>query len=119
MSTALQAEQSEAVEWFDIASIDDIISGTGAAARLGDKQIAVFRDKHSIYAIDNLDPFSDANVLSRGLLADMGGRLCVASPVYKQHFCLKTGECLEDTAVNVKAYPVTLRDDRILVGIVE
>jgi nitrite reductase (NADH) small subunit len=116
---ASNAERSEALEWFDIAGVDDIIPGTGAPARLGDKQIAVFRDKTNIYAIDNLDPFSDANVLSRGLLADMKGRICVASPVYKQHFCLKTGECLEDATVNVRAYPVTLRDERILVGIAE
>lgn len=119
MSMAFSAEQIAAIEWFDVASIDDIIPGTGAPARLGNKQIAIFRDKQDVYAVDNLDPFSDANVLSRGLLADMAGRLCVASPVYKQHFCLKTGECLEDESVNIKAYPVTLRDDRILIGIAE
>lgn len=119
MSTASSAEQVTTIEWFDVAGIDDIIPGTGAPARLGQKQIAIFRDKKEIYAIDNRDPFSDANVLSRGLLADIAGRLCVASPVYKQHFCLKTGECLEDASVNVKAYPITLRDDRILIGLTD
>lgn len=119
MNIASSAEQIDIIEWFDVAGVEDIIPGTGAPARLGKKQIAVFRDKKNVYAIDNLDPFSEANVLSRGLMADMNGRLCVASPVYKQHFCLTTGQCLEDESVNVKAYPVLLQDDRILIGVAE
>ena len=52
--------------------------------------------KTSLYAIDNHDPFSQANVLSRGIVGDLKGRDVVASPIYKHHFDLNTGECLED-----------------------
>ena len=49
----------------------------------------------------NLDPFSRANVLSRGIVGDLKGELVVASPVYKQHFSLRTGQCVEDPDVRV------------------
>ena len=54
------------------------------------------------YLIDNHDPFSKANVLSRGIVGDLKGHNVVASPIYKQHFCLETGKCLEeDTQIPV------------------
>ena len=41
-----------------------------------------------VYALDNFDPHSGANVLSRGIVGDLSGELVVASPVYKHHFSL-------------------------------
>lgn len=103
-------------QWVEIGALDDLIPGTGAAVRIQGKQIAVFRTDDGLFALDNRDPFSDANVLSRGLTGDVAGRLVVASPVYKQHFCLKTGECLEDDQHKVQSYPVDIRDGRVFVS---
>ena len=105
--------------WQDVCAVDDIVAGTGVAARVGGKQVAVFNTTHGFYGIDNLDPFSGANVLARGLLGDVAGVLVVASPVYKQHFCLRTGKCLEDPAVSVPAYTVRLCEQtrRVLIRI--
>ena len=50
----------------------------------------------TLYAIDNVDPFSGASVLSRGLVGDADGAPTVASPIYKQRFDLRTGRCLDD-----------------------
>ncbi|HDZ09491.1 nitrite reductase small subunit NirD [Pseudohongiella sp.] len=105
-------------QWVEIGALDDLIPGTGAAVRVEGKQIAVFRTDDGLFALDNRDPFSDANVLSRGLTGDIAGRLVVASPVYKQHFCLKTGECLEDDQQKVQSYPVVERDGRVFVAAV-
>ena len=44
-----------------------------------------------MYAIGNYDPASDANVLARGIVGDIGGEIVVASPIYKQHFSLRHG----------------------------
>jgi nitrite reductase (NADH) large subunit len=68
-----------------------------------------------IYALDNLDPFSGANVLARGIVGDVSGQLVVASPVYKQHFALGTGCCLEDPEVTVGIYPAGSADGRVWV----
>jgi nitrite reductase (NADH) small subunit len=78
--------------------------------------VAVFRvgEGDRVLAIGNYDPFSKANVLSRGIVGDRAGRVKVASPIYKQSFCLETGECLDDPGVSVPTFDVRVRD-----GIVE
>ena len=91
-----------------ICRLDDIVPDTGVAALVGAEQVAVFRVGEEVYAIGNRDPFSGANVLSRGIVGDIGGELVVASPVYKQHFSLLTGRCIEDASVSVPVYRVLL-----------
>ena len=118
---AVMSAKQEVAEtgWLDVCAVDDIVAGTGVAARVNGKQVAVFNTTHGFYGIDNLDPFSGANVLARGLLGDVAGVLVVASPVYKQHFCLRTGKCLADPAVSVPAYTVRLCEQtrRVLIRI--
>ena len=79
--------------------------------------MAVFRLSGSdeIFAIDAFDPFSNAPVLSRGIVGDVEGRLVVASPIYKQHFDLKTGQCLEDDSVAVRTFAVRVVDGQVQV----
>jgi nitrite reductase (NADH) small subunit len=66
-----------------------------------------------VYALSNYDPIGAANVLSRGIIGSLGERLVVASPLYKQHFCLQTGQCLEDENVSVPIWPVRLHDGKV------
>ena len=87
-----------------ICRLEDIVPDTGVAALVDGQQVAVFRINQEIYAIGNRDPFSGANVLSRGIVGDLNGELVVASPVYKQHFSLRTGRCIEDASVAVPVY---------------
>jgi len=103
-------------QWVAVCKLTDIVPNTGVCALVGGRQIAVFRlDDDSVYAISNHDPFSRANVLSRGIVGDMKGELVVASPVYKQHFSLVSGQCLEDPAVRVAVFPVRLEGDMVCV----
>jgi nitrite reductase (NADH) small subunit len=87
-----------------ICRLEDIVPDTGVAALVGGEQVAVFRVDQNIYAIGNRDPFSGANVLSRGIVGDLNGELVVASPLYKQHFSLLSGRCIEDASVSVPVY---------------
>ena len=87
-----------------ICRLDDIVPGTGVCALVGAEQVAVFRIDQEVYAIGNRDPFSGVNVLSRGIVGDLNGELVVASPLYKQHFSLLTGRCIEDPSVSVPVY---------------
>lgn len=103
-------------EWVAVCRLHDIVPNTGVCALVGGRQVAVFRlDDDSVYAIDNHDPFSRANVLSRGIVGDLKGELVVASPVYKHHFSLASGQCLEDPGVRVPVFPARLEGDTILV----
>ena len=103
-------------DWIKVCAENDLQPNSGVCALVAGKQIAIFylvKDK-AVYAIDNYDPIGKANVLSRGLIGDVKGQLVVASPLYKQHFNLQTGACLEDETVQVRAYPA-----RLLAGNVE
>jgi nitrite reductase (NADH) large subunit len=92
-------------DWVTVCKLSDIVPDTGVCALVNGQQVAVFRlGDDSVYAIDNRDPFSGANVLSRGIVGDLKGELVVASPVYKQHFNLTTGQCLEEAQVRVAVF---------------
>jgi NAD(P)H-dependent nitrite reductase small subunit len=102
--------------WAAVCRLEDIVPNTGVCALVDGRQVAVFRlNDNSVYAIDNRDPFSRANVLSRGIVGDLKGELVVASPVYKQHFSLATGQCLEEPGVCVAVFPARIEGDTVLV----
>ncbi|HYC49092.1 MAG TPA: nitrite reductase small subunit NirD [Burkholderiales bacterium] len=102
--------------WTRVCRLGDIVPNTGVCALVDGEQVAVFRlEDDTVYALGNHDPFSRANVLSRGIVGDVKGEAVVASPVYKQHFGLTTGRCIEDRSVCVPVYEVHLEGDRISV----
>ncbi len=93
--------------WKRVCDVDRLTPDRGVAALVDGRQVAVFLlADGDLYAIDNLDPFSGANVLSRGIVGDRDGRPTVASPVYKQRFDLTTGRCLDDPDVAIATWPV-------------
>src|SRR5262245_35176511 len=96
-----------------VCRLDQIVPDTGVCALVGGEQVAVFRIDDKAYAIGNRDPFSRANVLSRGIVGDLNGELVVASPVYKQHFSLATGVCIEDASVSVPVYRTQVEGEDI------
>ncbi|MEU8518230.1 nitrite reductase small subunit NirD [Streptomyces sp. NBC_01216] len=102
------SHDTEADAWTAVCEESRLTPGRGVAALLPDgRQAALFRDRSGrAYAIDNRDPFTGAQVLSRGLLGSADGRVFVASPLLKQRFDLETGRCLDDDEVTVAVYPV-------------
>jgi len=106
--------------WSAICTLDQIVPDTGVCALLSGRQVAVFRvgaESPRLFAIDNYDPNAQAAVLSRGLVGSIGERIVVASPIYKQHFDLQTGECLEAPQHSVASYPVRVEDGQVWVGV--
>lgn len=107
--------------WLDICHIDSIVPNGGRCALLNGEQVAIFRIRtagsESYYAIDNYDPFSKANVLSRGITGSIADNIVVASPIYKQHFCLKTGQCIEDDSVKLKTYKVRVENNVVQLSV--
>jgi nitrite reductase (NADH) large subunit len=101
------------MSWRDICALDDILPDSGVGALIDGQQVAVFRCGNGLYGLDNLDPASDANVLARGIVGDLRGEPVVASPIYKHHYSLLTGRCLEDEGCSVSTWPVRLRAGRV------
>ena len=54
-------------------------------------------------------------MLSRGIVGDLKGELVVASPVYKQHFSLLTGRCVEDASVRIPVYAARVEEGSVVV----
>lgn len=104
-------------QWTAICKLDDIVPNTGVCALVNGEQVAVFRlGDERLYAIDNYDGNAGASVLSRGLVGSMGERIVVASPIYKQHFDLASGDCLEAPEHSVATWPVKLENGQVWVG---
>ena len=104
------------MSWASLCPLAEVIPDTGVCALLHGRQIAIFRCGDSVFALDNHDPASDANVLSRGIVGDIRGERVVASPLYKHHYSLSTGQCIEDSAHSVNVYPARIMDGRIWVN---
>jgi len=103
--------------WVLACKLEDIVPNTGVCVLVDGDQVAVFRvGDRDLYAIDNYDPNANASVLSRGLLGSLGERVVVASPIYKQHFDLRSGECLEAPEHSVRAWEVHLEGNLVLLG---
>jgi len=105
--------------WQRIVELDRLTPERGVAALLDDgSPVAIFRldDGDDVVALSNVDPFSDASVLSRGIIGSKGDVVTVASPVYKQRFDVRTGACVDDPEVSVPIYDVRVVDGWIEVA---
>jgi len=108
----------------DVCALSRLTPELGAAILVGDEQIAIFRlADDSVYAVQNLDPFSGAYVLSRGITGSRGEEPTIASPIYKQVFSLVTGECLvtmdkepvPGVSQHLATYAVSVDNGRVIV----
>ncbi|WP_374206476.1 nitrite reductase small subunit NirD [Microbacterium sp. VKM Ac-2923] len=115
------ASPTPAAGWVRVCRVDDLLVERGAAALLGDRQIALFRTFDGrLYATDQIDPFSGAAIMSRGIVGDRQGVPTVASPMYKQVFDLRTGACLDTQGKEPQSlgvYPVAVDDGIVVVKI--
>jgi len=102
-------------DWVDVMALADLEPELGVPALVGEHAVAVFRTwDDGIYAVSNLDPRTGASVMARGIVGSRGDVPTVASPLYKDVFDLRTGECLDDPAKNLALFEV-----RVLDGVVQ
>lgn len=118
MTILKEVNLTDQLDWIEICDLDDITPNTGVGAIIDQQQIALFRVgiEKRIYALSNQDPFSQAYVMSRGIVGDLQGERVVASPIYKQHFSLATGRCLEDKDQKLLVFPSKIENGRVWVS---
>lgn len=114
----VSAQQTIDLQWVTVCDTSDLKANAGICALVDAKQVAIFflEQDNRIYAIGNYDPIGKANVLSRGVVGDLKEQVVVASPLYKQHFNLETGQCLENPAVKVPTYAVRIEGASVQIG---
>ena len=108
--------------WHNVCTLADITPNTGAAALIGKRQIALVRvvDRtgvEQLYGISNWCPFAKAMVISRGIVGSKGDIPKIASPIYKQGFDLRSGQCLDDPTVKIPVYAVRISDGVVQVAV--
>jgi len=110
--------QRNLATWKSVCSETDLVSNSGVVVWLDGAQVALFylpgAQDQTLFAIDNHDPESGANVIGRGLIGSLKGDLVVAAPIYKQHYRLEDGQCLEAPDQRLRVWPV-----RLNAGVVE
>ncbi|MDZ5601821.1 nitrite reductase small subunit NirD [Pseudomonas sp. RP23018S] len=120
-STAMKLEPI--AQWQRVCSRQDLVAHSGVVAVLDGAQIALFyvpgeHGEHGddrVYALQNRDPRSGANVIGRGLIGSLSGRLVVAAPLYKQHFGLEDGVCVEQPQERLRVWAARLQGNDVQV----
>jgi len=112
--------------WVAVCRLTDLMPERGAAALVAGEQVALFRlADDDVLAVAQLDPFSGAHVVARGIVGSRGDAPTVASPMFKQVFDLRTGRCLDrqgkdpvgGLAPDLRTWPVRCVGGDVLVGV--
>lgn len=114
-------DRDAAADWVRVCAVADLEVERGRAALLADTQIALFLlHDGRVHAVQNLDPYSGANVISRGIVGTRQDAPTVASPMYKQVFDLRTGVCLDTQGkdpASLEVWPVAVSDGDVFVKV--
>ncbi len=103
--------------WSPVCRCTDLEVERGATALVNGHAVALFRMGDSeIYALGNHDPFARTGMLARGIVGRRDDVPFVGSPLHKQSFDLRTGQCLDDPSVHVPTYQVLVVDGVVHVG---
>ena len=117
VEVGVEVAAAAALSWHEVCRLTDLSPERGAAALVDGVQVALFRTHDDqVYAVQQLDPYSAANVMSRGIVGSRADLPTVASPMYKQVFDLRSGECLD--AVGKDPRPLRTYPVRVLDGVV-
>lgn len=104
--------------WKQVCGRADLVANSGVVALLDGEQVALFYlpEGEQIFAVENRDPLSGANVIGRGIVGSLAGDLVIAAPLYKQHFRLQDGTCLEYPEQALKVWAVRFNGDGVEVA---
>ncbi|WP_052075281.1 nitrite reductase small subunit NirD [Pseudomonas lutea] len=119
---ALVMDMPKVQVWRAVCAREDLVLNSGVVALVGHAQVALFYvasigGTPQLFAVDNRDPATGVNVIGRGLIGSLGGDLVIASPLYKQHYRLEDGTCLEDGTLRLKTWPVRLVGDVVEIDV--
>jgi len=108
--------------WKKIGTTDDFPEDMGSCVKAADQQIAIFRitahsEEDQWYAVQNLNPFNQRMVLSRGIVGctELGPK--VACPLHKQNFSIKDGQHLGDEEATLQTYPVKVEGNEVFLKV--
>jgi len=107
--------------WTRVCATADLEPDRGVRALVDGEAVAVFVTSFSgLHAVGDVDPFTGASVLSRGLvgatIVDGHPVPYVASPLRKQRIDLRDGRSLDDPTTTAGAWAARVRDGWVEIG---
>ncbi len=95
-----------------LAHVNDVPEGKAVIVRIPDgEEIALFKVKGHIYAINNACPHMGAPLGEGRLQGDI-----VTCPLHAWEFNVKTGECINIPGEDVACYSLDIRDGEIFLN---
>jgi nitrite reductase (NADH) small subunit len=121
-ANALMMDMPQTHAWRAVCARQDLVLNSGVVELVGNTQVALFyvasiSGTPQLFAVENRDPVSGVNVIGRGLVGSLAGDLVIASPLYKQHYRLEDGTCLEDPALKLRTWPARLAGDVVEIDV--
>ncbi|BBP46194.1 hypothetical protein THMIRHAS_15670 [Thiosulfatimonas sediminis] len=104
-------------EFVKVCALSDLVADAGVAALINNQQVALFYIAKQVYAVGNLDPIRESNVMSRGMTGDAQGQLYVASPLHKERYSLISGECLDKPGYHLPVYASKIEAEQVWVAV--
>jgi len=113
----MSAKASQQQAWRHACYRQDLVANSGVVALVDGAQVALFylpeAAGQNLYAVSNRDPKSGANVIGRGIVGQLAGDLVVASPLYKQHFRLADGSCVQYPEQRLQTWQARFNGDAV------
>lgn len=108
---------TQTAQWQTLCHLSDLVPNSGVAALVNEQQVALFwlPAEQAIFALDNYDPLSDTHLNARGLIGDLQGQPMLATPLYKHHYRLTDGQCLEEDSVRLRTWPVKIEAEQVMI----
>ena len=105
--------EEEKVDYFEIASVDELPNGERLFVDIGDTPVVIFNIAGEFFAIGDVCTHDDGP-LGDGDMEDHN----VVCPRHGAEFDVRTGKAVSMPAVvDIPAYPVQVRDGVIFVGV--
>lgn len=106
-----------------VCAVSDLEVERGRAALFGSTQVALFLlADGSLHAVCNRDPYTGAQVMSRGIVGTRDDAPTIASPLHKQVFDLRTGLCLDTRGgepTSLRVWTVVVHDGDVLLDMAD
>ncbi|OFI38927.1 nitrite reductase small subunit [Arthrobacter sp. SW1] len=116
MTVVLERETrtAPAAGWHRVCMLEDLEPNWGEAAIIDGLQLALFRlPSGEVYAVAQQDPATLSNVMARGILGSRGDSPTIASPLHKEVYDLRTGECFTKPELRLQAFATRLVDGAV------
>ena len=107
-----------ATGWHRVCAVGDLELAWGEAALIAGRQVALFRTgPGEVFAVAHEDPATGAHVMARGIIGSRGARQTIASPLHKEVYDLRTGECFGTADLRLATFSTRIVDGYVEVGL--